>query len=373
MNGIQDFSLCHHFTAAYNISVSRLLFNQLIALLHGELLRIQHTFSCSYKVRIFFQIQDSLYNICHHTANRRTAGQPRRFDACTVNKTRSLFELFNNKLMSVFVGSKSCKRGNHLTKGNIFHCFRTLGNYFVKSCSGCIGSFLILNINRCRTHNQISVYSRRYQNAFSIFSRQGKNGMIYMLSCRLIQQTVVSPSWCNRKLPVTDHIVNLICINACCIHHTSCFKIALIGMNQESVFFLFDSFHLSVKLKFHTIGTGIFCHSDIQIKRTYNTAGGCIKSCYCLIRNIRLHFHQLIPLNNPETFYSVFDAPLQKHLQPRTVFFLCADNQRTRLHKLKIQILCQLSHHFVSLNIQLSHQRTACSIVSCMDNSAVCL
>jgi len=275
--------------------------------------------------------------------------------------------------MSVFVSTKSCKGGNNLTKGYIFNGLCTFGNYFIKSCSCSIGAFLILNINRCRSHNQVSVDSGRYQNAFSVFSGQSKNSMIYMLSCRLIQQTVIAPSRCNGNLSVADHIMNLIRIDTCCIYHTFCFKITFVRMNQESALFLFDSFYPGVKLKLHSVGAGIFCHGNIQIKRTYNTAGRRIQSRYCFIRNIGFHFYKLIPLNNPKTFYSVFDAPLQKCLQSRTVFLLCAHNQRTCLNKLKIQILCQLSHHFISLDIQLCHQRTACGIIACMDNRTVCL
>ena len=62
----------------------------------------------------------------------------------------------------------------------------------------------------------------RHQNAFSVFPRQGEDRAVHMGSGALVQETVISTARNDMDLLLTDHIMQLICINSRRINDNLC-------------------------------------------------------------------------------------------------------------------------------------------------------
>ena len=69
------------------------------------------------------------------------------------------------------MGTETCKRCNHLTKGYILHTERSGTSEGIQSGLGCINRFFIFHIYGSRSNQQIAVNRRSNQDTFSHFTR----------------------------------------------------------------------------------------------------------------------------------------------------------------------------------------------------------
>ena len=115
------------------------------------------------------------------------------------------------------MGTETCKRCNHLTKGYILHTERSGTSEGIKTSLGCINRFFIFHIYGSRSNQQIAMNRRAHKNTFAHLGRQLKNCMRYMLACIFVQQHIFTFSCCNMQLMFADHIIQCICINTGCI------------------------------------------------------------------------------------------------------------------------------------------------------------
>ena len=121
------------------------------------------------------------------------------------------------------MGSKTCKRCDHLSCRNISDAVGGFDKYLIQPISCCICSFFIFNILCSWTNQQISMNSRRNQNTFAKFSRECKNCMTHMAAHTFVKETVFTFTWYNMNFLFADHIMKTISIDSSCINNTFCF------------------------------------------------------------------------------------------------------------------------------------------------------
>ena len=100
------------------------------------------------------------------------------------------------------------------------------------------------------------------------------------------------------QLLFTDHVVDLIRINACCIDHIMGCQFTALSYQSVTILQFFDTTDSCIPLKLHTIFAGILSHGDGQLKWTDDSAGRCKKRCHHLIGYMRLQFQYLILFQN---------------------------------------------------------------------------
>src|SRR5699024_3904947 len=234
-----------------------------------------------------------------------------------------------------------------------------------------IDSFLIFNILCCRAYQKVSMYSRCDQHALSHLCRELKDCMRHKITCLFIQKTILSFSGSNGKLSGTDPVVPYICVNSCCIDYTFCVKYSLFRSDPVAALHRFYVFHLSIKREFHSVYIGVFCHSNSQLKGTYNSACRSIKHGFYLPGKIGFYFPDSLSCNDFQTFYSIFLSSCFQFFQLWHIPFLETKYQGSILLVWEIQFFRQGLHHFVSPYIHNRLHRPWLCIKAGMNNGAV--
>ena len=192
-----------------------------------------------------------------------------------------------------------------------------------------------------------------------------------MISRGLVKETVVTAPRGNTDLLFAHHVVEFIRIDSCRIDHIFRLEFSLTGGKLITAVDLYDVLNFRIKLKFYSVLAGVFRKSDIQIKRADDPRRGSVQRRIHLIRDIRLHRPDLFSTHDLKSPHAVFYPSLVQFFQRRHILLTQADDQRTDPLKREIQIFGELLHHFISLYVQLCHERSRDRIISCMDDRAV--
>ena len=173
-------------------------------------------------------------------------------------------------------------------------------------------------------------------------------------------------------LLLAHHVVEYVCINACCIYHKPCLQYSIVRVKLKSaVLQLLNVLHLCVELKLHTIHVGVLRQGNGQSEGAYNSAGRRIEGSHCVFCNIRLHLLELLSAENPKLLHAVGNASLIESLEIRKFLLMHTEYEGTVSSEVEIQILGQLLHHLIAFHIQFGHQRTCGRVIACVDNGAV--
>ncbi len=132
-----------------------------------------------------------------------------------------------------------------------------------------------------------------------------------------------------------------------------------------------DGKDFRVEAEFHAVDVCVLRQRDVERKRTHDAGRRSIEGSHRLVRDVGLHLHELVPLNDPKVRDAVFLSLLQEFLKTAPCCFVRADDKGADPLKGDIQIPCELCHHRIALDVELCHEGARLAVVARVDDGAV--
>ena len=272
------------------------------------------------------------------------------------------------------MSAKSGKGGNDLPEWKIPHGHAGISDHLIQLLLCGCGLFLVRDIHGRRADKKISVNRRCDKNALSKRGRLREDRMADMLSGLVIQKKIIASSCRDVNFLLADHVVELICIDACRVDHAFCPVLTVACPEMpDPIGIGMDLFCLCIKEEIHSVFLRIFSHGNVQSEGADNSRTRCIQCCHRILRKIRLHLQRLIPVNHPKSRHSVGNSLLIELLQRLQTGFIQTDDEGSVPAKRKIKILGELLHHFIPPQVHPRHHGSRLTVVSGVHDRTVCL
>ena len=146
-----------------------------------------------------------------------------------IDEVRSILYFAQDELVVILVGTKACKGCDDLADRKVADMVAGLGDQISDACCCCVVSFLVLNIHSGGAYDQVAVNCRGNKDALAELCRLREDGVGHVISYSLVKQAIVTASGCDMDLLLRDHIVEIVCIDACCVDDVAGLVLAVVG------------------------------------------------------------------------------------------------------------------------------------------------
>ena len=268
------------------------------------------------------------------------------------------------------------ERGDDLAQRYIADASGRNGLHRLEPCRRRVDGFLVIDIDRCRTDEQVAVYGRGYEDALAHGGRQLENRAGYMFARCLVEENVFALARGDMHLMRADHVVEFIGIDAGGVDNRLrldglfLLRIPVVYGEAPSVFALFDAAHLRIQAELRAVHHGVFRKAHGQLERADDTAGRGKEAAGHIVRQIRLLFKERLPAENLRR-HAVCASALCQLLKAGRILILRAHNDGAVSFKRHVQFLCNLIHHPVAFHIHLCLQRARLRVETGMHDGAV--
>ena len=259
-------------------------------------------FPFAVKVLVLREVIFVLDQSNHHLSDCRGAGKTWGLDTCRIKESRCVGNFLHNKLVMLFVCTKTCERCDDLVHRKTILCQITVGSLIYQIINDLlrgIYTFFVLDIRSGRTYEHVAVNGRSGKNTFAHRTRQREDRCVEVVTQLFIHQQILAFTGNDLHLLFTYHVMHNVRINSGCIDHDLCFQRTFVGIQLVIAIFLYDILYLCLELEFHAVHCSVLTHGDSQVERTDDTAGRNIESCHSIRGKIRLHLKEFISLHDP--------------------------------------------------------------------------
>ena len=269
------------------------------------------------------------------------------------------------------MGPEPGEAGDGLAQRQVIHSNAGLGDDLLQTGRGGVGAVPILHVDGRGANNRVAVDRGADQNTLAQLAGELENCVLHKIPRLFIQQAVVSPAGGDVQLPFRNHIVEHIRIDPGGIDHIPGPEVPTVRVNRPEALPSGKAQNAGIELECHAVGIGVLSKSDGHIEGADNSAGRGPQSRHSILAHIGLQFVEPPGIHNFQPLYPIFQAVFIEGFQPWQVLFGHTDHQRTVHPEWEIQLLGQLRHHPISLDVHLGHEAAMGGVVARMDDGAV--
>ena len=304
-------------------------------------------------------------------ADGRGGGQARRFDARAVDELLRALGLANDEFVVILMRAQTREARDGLADGEVLDRCARFFDEVVQTLGGGVRTLTVVDVDGRRADNGVAVDRRADQHALAELAGQLEDGMRDEIAGILVQQAVIAAPRRDVQLARRDHVVQHVRIDARRVDHVPRFKIAVVRVDGPEAVLPGKAGDFGVELEFHAVVERILCQRDRQIERADDAAGRGPERGDRVLRHVRLQLVQALRVHDLQLLDAVFHAVFIQRPQLRQILLGHADDERAVHFERKIQILRQLRHHKIALEVHFRHQTAVRGVEARVDDGAV--
>ena len=257
------------------------------------------------------------------------------------------------------------ERRDDLAEGDVGHGDAALLGHLGKAGRRGVGALLVLDVFGCGANNEIAVDGGRDEHALAHLGGKRKDHVVHVVACSGVKKHVLSAARDNLQLVLADHVVNLVRVDACSIHHAARKDAAAWGLKGKAALRpALDGRNRGIKDELDSVGCGILGKGNVQPKGINDAGRWRPERADGIRRNVGLHGTKRVSVNNLEVGHTIGHTSREELAEPSHVALACAHDEGANVLDCELQLLCQLVHEGVALDIESSHERAGHGVVT---------